>query len=230
MNNIKFRKISRNQLFYDQWQYCLGFYIAEATALRNLDPEQINNVLDKRIEWRAQTERRWEKFYGKNKPHSWSKITDQTRENLQEVGKFLLNSGCAYKLVVSYNQANVYSNDLDFLARLDKIKILKSKSYRQVLVDIPKNTILIKSSLYKYRSFLTRVKLSNNEKLLIKNFFDNQQESIKIAPALKIFLSNSVAWTQDYYFIDHNEKSWLTMINLVRPGLIRKTVEIITGK
>ena len=35
---------------------------------------------------------------------------------------------------------------------------------------------------------------------------------------------------QDYYFVDHDSLQWLTLVSLVSPGLIRKTMQILTDK
>jgi hypothetical protein len=32
----------------------------------------------------------------------------------------------------------------------------------------------------------------------------------------------------DHYFIDYNDEQWLTMLSLIRPGLIRQTQQIVT--
>jgi hypothetical protein len=36
--------------------------------------------------------------------------------------------------------------------------------------------------------------------------------------------------TQDYFFVDHDTASWSSMLSLVRPGIIRKTLQIVTAK
>jgi len=33
-----------------------------------------------------------------------------------------------------------------------------------------------------------------------------------------------------YYFIDHDDDGWLILLNLLQPGLVRKTVQIIADK
>ena len=34
-------------------------------------------------------------------------------------------------------------------------------------------------------------------------------------------------YTRDYFFVDHDSLNWTTMLALVRPGLIRCTMDII---
>ena len=35
--------------------------------------------------------------------------------------------------------------------------------------------------------------------------------------------------TQDYFFVDHDGEGWLIMLALVKSGIIRKTVKIVTA-
>lgn len=202
----------------------------EASALRILDHKKIDLALDRRIEWRETSRARWKTLNPLNTTLRWPAIVTETRENLHTICEFLNKTTASFKLVVSGNQANVYANSQTFLKQLDSIPALNSKSYKRVKIDLPKNTILIKSSQHRQRSYIRRVRLLGNEKQSIKNFFENQGEHIRISPSLKQWLATPYTWTQDYFFIDYNEESWLTMLSLVRSGLIRKTVQIITGK
>ena len=64
------------------------------------------------------------------------------------------------------------------------------------------------------------------EKEQINNFL--QTQDVRISPALQEWIDTPFNRTQDYYFIDYNSELWLTMLGLIRPGLIRKTLAIIT--
>jgi hypothetical protein len=48
-----------------------------------------------------------------------------------------------------------------------------------------------------------------------------------VSPALTEWIAEPFNRTQDYFFVDYNSESWLTMLGLIRPGLIRKTVQIV---
>jgi hypothetical protein len=53
------------------------------------------------------------------------------------------------------------------------------------------------------------------------------QDEVRISPALAEWVDTPFNRTQDYFFVDYNAETWLTMLSLVRPGLIRKTVQIV---
>jgi hypothetical protein len=51
-----------------------------------------------------------------------------------------------------------------------------------------------------------------------------------MSPGLKNWVHDPLTRTQDYFFVDHNGSSWLSMLSLVRPGIIRKTLQIVAAK
>jgi hypothetical protein len=64
----------------------------------------------------------------------------------------------------------------------------------------------------------------------LQDFLFKQTENAKISPALQRWLDQPFNRVQDYFFIDHSTQSWLTMLALVNPGIVRKTMHIIPAK
>jgi hypothetical protein len=157
-------------------------------------------------------------------------ITDETVENLHAVAELLLTTSADFKLVVSANQGYLYTNDLTLIDQLNRLNGLERKSYCCALVIRPKNTIQLKNPKHGYRSYFKITKITNDQKQDLINFLNNQRESVRISPALDEWIVGPFNRTQDYFFVDHNQMSWLTMLALVRPGLIRKTMQIIQAK
>ena len=112
---------------------------------------------------------------------------------------------------------------------LDQFDFLTKKYYSQAKVDRPKNTIKLKNPKHQFRSYFKITKLTDVQKTHLTGFLLNQK-TVRLSPALDEWIVGAFNRTQDYFFIDHNEMSWLTMLSLVRPGLIRKTQQIIPAK
>lgn len=194
--------------------------------MRGLKHDLIDSRLDQRIEWREIARRRWRSSVASG-ASGWNEITDQIRKDLHTVCKLLIPTDC--KLVVSTHFGWIYTNDLGLIDQLRQVRCLTNKTYAQAVVNRPKNTIRLKNSRYENRSYLRNIKLTAAEKDTLKNFFVNQQEHIRTSPAFTTWLTEQpYLRTQDYFFIDYIGEQWLTMLSLVRPGLIRKTQTIIT--
>jgi hypothetical protein len=208
--------------------------IDEASSLRDLSHKEIDRTIERRREWRNIAMQRWHKtgqilgrqhILGQRKKD----ITDETVENLHALANILLTTTSDYKLVVSVNQAHVYTNDLVLVDQLDHLVCLERKNYSRAEINRPQNTIQLKKPQHQFRSYFKITKLTAEQKTHLTGFLLNQQ-TVRVSPALDEWIVGSFNRTQDYFFIDHNEMSWLTMLSLVRPGLIRKTMQIIQAK
>ena len=222
--NPKFVAVDKDRLFYGLYKYCLGFTLPEANVLRSLSHEWIDARLDQRIAWRETARRRWRSGLG----NEFCEITSETRADLHQFCEVLTESDFDYKLVVSSHFGWVYTNDIELIDQLDSLLCLSNKAYTQAVINRPKNTVLLKKSPYQNRSYFYNLKLSDAEKQNLVNFFTNQKEHIRISPALDKWLYNlPYKRTQDYFFIDYSGGQWMTMLSLIRPGLIRRTLDII---
>lgn len=194
--------------------------------MRGLSHDLIDARLDQRIEWRDIARKRWRATM---EGPGWNVITDQIRADLHLICDKILDSRVDCKLVVSTNFGWIYTNDHQLIDQLKSLRCLTNKTYTQAIVNRPKNTVRLKNSPYANRSYFINVKLTQAEKDNLKNFFANQQEHVRTSPSFIHWLNEApYLRIQDYYFIDYTGDQWLTMLSLIRPGLIRKTLTIIT--
>lgn len=226
--NQKFKPIVKDRLYYDRFLYCVGFQLDEVNCLRQLNHDKIDEFIQRRQEWREVAQARWSN--STILTHRRKEITEKTVTDLHEVAEILLTATADFKLITTVNQGYIYSNDLALIDLLDQLPQLQHKHYNQAIVDRPKNTIRLKKSKYQYRSYFKITKLSPDKKTVLCSFLQNQQMSARISPSLNEWINTPFNRTQDYFFVDYHTESWLTMLALVNPGLIRKTVEIITAK
>ena len=215
--------MASDRLFYDHWQYCVHFRLAEVNALRDsLDRVSIDDLLDRRQKWRERVRQRW--------PHNnfvrgHDAITEQVRTDLYDFAEFLSLSTEPYKMVITVDQCRIYSNSPNLLERIGRLPFVRNPQYSESKITRARNTIALKNARYQYRSYFKSLKLTATEKTQINNFLKDQE--VRVSPALKEWFDNPFNRAQDYFFIDYNSESWLTMLSLVRPGLIRKTVNIV---
>lgn len=226
--NLTFKSVVKDRLFYNRFEYSISFGIDEASALRDLSHSEIDATIERRKEWREIAQRRWNKSTTILSRRQ-KDITDDTVANLHTLTDTLLSSLEDYKLVVSANIAHVYTNDLLLIEQLTRFDFLVDKEYSRARINRPPNTIQLKDPKHRYRSYFKITKLTNDQKMQLTGFLLNQK-TIRLSPALDEWIVGPFNRTQDYFFIDYNEITWLTMLALVRPGLIRKTLNIIQAK
>lgn len=231
----KFNPVVKDRLFYNQFEYTIGFTVDEASALRDLRHDEIELTMERRRQWVEVAQQRWntgKKMLGKINilGRRRKEITSDTVENLHSLAELLLTTTTDFKLVVSVNQGHVYTNDLTLIDQLDRLDFLTNKYYSQAQIDRPKNTVRLKTPRHQYRSYFKITKLTALQKDQLMDFLHNQKDFVRVSPALQRWIDQPFNRTQDYFFVDYNTSSWLTMLALVNPGLIRKTMQIIPAK
>jgi hypothetical protein len=233
-SNQKFKTVRKDRLFYGRFVYCLGFQLDEISCLRTLDHVMIDEFIERRKVWRDLAQQRWKKSkknsYGTILTHRWKDITEKTVEDLHALAEVLLTSSEQFKLVVSASQGYVYTNSLQLLDQLDQLPELKHKTHTQAQISRPINTIQLKNSKHHFRSYFKAVKLDPQQKQTLGDFLLNQQTHVRLSPSLLTWITQAFNRTQDYFFVDYDTPSWLTMLNLVHSGIIRKTMHIIPAK
>lgn len=233
-NPLRFRPVLKDSYFFNKYQYCISFTLDEVTALKTLDHQYIDAIIERRILWREVARQKWANPT-QNKNHTilsrrYKNITKKTIENLHSFADVLLTTTTEFKLVTSLNQGRVYTNSINLIKTIKDLNYIKHKCYTESIVCRPKGTIKLKNPIHTHRSYFKSIKLTNQQKQNFINFFDNQKDSIRVAPALNHFLLESPYMrTQDYFFIDHVGESWIVMLNLIYPGIIRKTMSIISA-
>lgn len=210
----------------------MGFHLAEVSCLRQLEHDYIDDMIERRRVWREMARQRWKGQKAATilaQAHG-RQITDETVADLHALAQTLLSAPEEFKLVVSINQAHVYTNDMSLMDRLDAMSILQYKTFAQAQVVRPRNTIALKKAQHKLRSYFKLRTLTRQQRDQLGAFLSNHQNHVRISPALREWAAMPFTRVQDYFFVDHDSETWLTMLNLVVPGIIRKTLHIIPAK
>lgn len=228
-SNLKFKTVTSDQLFYGLYQYSASFQLQECWVFRyTLEHDQIDERLTRQQEWREKMRQRWPSDQ-MNRYHSM--IDDITRANTHVMADFITAIKDPYKIIIENKVMRIYTNDLALINQIDQLTYVQKKRYAQAVVNRPKDTIRLKKSKHQLRSYFKETRISPEDKQAIAQFLAGQKD-VRVGAGLQAWLDEKrsiyiTKWTRDYFFVDYTNPSWLTMLNLVRPGLIRKTVAII---
>jgi len=219
---LNIRPVSKDRLFYDRYSHVLCVKMAEVSTLRYRSHEDIDQELDYRQSWRGNLGSR--NFGGSWRSHQ-RQITPEIRENCHALLDFLEEHE-NYKIWFSQDWAYIYSNDLDFLRRLESLTYVMPTELRKAVVDQERDTVLVKSSTYTHRSYLRDWKPTESEATTLRQFLA-QQEDLRLSPSLSDWVSNQKwQYLRGNFFIDHHGKGIEVMLALILPRPIRKTVTI----
>lgn len=218
----------RDRLFYDRFQYCLSFDLPEISCLRHheFDPAVISQQLEGRRHWREV----YSQGIGTRPSGTWRPITPQIEQDLTGLAQQLKSVKNSFKLVVSVDHGRVYSNSRSLLDQLSQLPQLINCAWSEALIDRPRDSVKLQDSQYQFRSYFRANCVAENQKQNLINFLNSQHSHVRISPALSKWIRNPYLYFRDYYFVDHDSMTWLTMLALVCPGTIRKTVQIVPAK
>lgn len=168
----------------------------------------------------------------------YNEKSESTLKNLFNVAIFFKNNLSSTKLVISGDWGYCYTNQLELICELIKVNAFSDISNNQPFnvnkaeVNRPRNTIALKESNFSLRSYFKDLNLSDHEKECIANFLLSQS-GLRLSPALNRWCRNIADYKlhgfyiQRHFFIDHSTTDILTMLSLINPSLIRKTLDII---
>ena len=210
MSNNIIDEDRRNSLYFDQFRYVALFFVKEASALRSLEPKNIDRTIDFRNNW---------KF----------RVTNDERQCLHETAGYLRSLKNSFKTSISYNWIYFYTNhlsDIDFLAT--QSPMTKNGRTRQAVVTHSKDVVGLRNPKHLFRTYVKSHKPEPHQRESLASFLYNNQQEIRISPGFRDFLKDSRRmWLGDSYFIDHNDMRLVTALALINPNLIRKTLPIV---
>lgn len=224
IDSIKIEKQLRDRKYYDQFGYVAKFLLPEVSALRyNLDHDHIDQQLDYREHYRQIN-------WGGSWQHIGKPITNDVRSNCHKFCDFLLSRSLNYKfLIFDTHIGHYYTDVLDEINKLTTLSYIKVLNVKQALVDLPRNSIKLKKSDYKYRTYFSNQHLSSEQKNNLTNFLVSRTD-VRLSPSLTEYISKSHKYICDNFFVDHNDSGFLTFLTLVSSIKIKKTVDIICDK
>ena len=217
----------RSSLYYDQYEWCITINISEAPCLRHLGSAQFESAIRNARHWAEKdiwTDR------------SWS-VTKETA--LRETRDVLVTETHPFKTVVSFNTVCIYTNRrrlADRLVRLGNDGV-HMHLVRQAVLTKPANVVQLQESKYAYRTYLRERKYTKDQKDMLANFLHSRRDTLRVSPALDEWTNGTfvgyvrnLSYSRSYYFVDHDHPNEGTMLSLVLPGIVRKTMPIETTK
>lgn len=229
------KKTLTDRLFFDSYQYVLSFKLVSICCLRStlriIDGQDADGEI---IEAFGNQQRYI------NQGGSWRTKREQMGklEDLLDFANKLRPHQNAVHLMVSGDWGYVYTSDINIITSLQQLSYIHHLTVREAVISRPRDSIVLTDSMYNTRSYFRDRWLNEKEKNTIRNFLKNQTE-IRLCPSLdKLVNPVTTVHTSRYrtdgfrlqrhHFFDHNHDSVPFMLELVSPGLIRKTARILT--
>jgi hypothetical protein len=206
---LTYKSTSRDRLFYDRYEYSVQFHLHGAGCCRN--PAAVNQA----IMWR-------------NGVNHWTnrQITDKHSTDLHN-WLAQLNQLDDHKVIYYSNHVYLYTNSQEDIEHISQLEYAQHLEASKCVIDRPRDTIVLKSPTHKYRTFFKERYMEKTQADILRKFLLSRQDCFRITRNLTRKLEkNSMFYTSNYYFVDHNDMNDIVMLQLVCPGIVRKTLAI----
>jgi len=227
------RSESRSSLYYNAYEYAMTWKQDEIGCIRSLDQKKMLSHIRMRIDYEHSRNSIY-KSYGENFE---SKFTTRCRDNLEGMRALLAAETQPKKMVFFNNFLTVYTNNLGLHGRLMACDWIESVDIKRAELNLPPDTILLKNPQYQYRTYFRGRSLGKTQKARLAAWVTTQGDDIAASKSLREFLDietrpTRVYWwrndaTESYYYIEHNSLQYETMLSMVCPGMVRKTLPIV---
>lgn len=164
-------------------------------------------------------------------------FTVESIEHLLATRELLLNHPQEFKMTCSGDWASIYTNDLNLVDRISRLPYVTFSRYiKQANVDRKKDVIVIANPKYRYRTFFRERKMKAEIRKQLLNWVESQkyqgQAHVRPSKSLLSWLQNEhPSWRSDWcmrhYYIEHDDLQYETMISMVAPGYVRKTMAVV---
>lgn len=211
----KINVLERDKLFFDRYEYSVCFVLEECGVLR----ENSELAILRAINWRNSNRRTYRSASADISPELTDDLLDMWRKLNQHRDQI--------KVVFSYNLVYVYGNDLKMLADIAGQSYTDINCFQQAVVTRPRDVVLKSNPKFKLRSYFKDTYLEDDKQALLRNFLTSRPDSYGFTGVFRRHLDRS-RWfyLQRHHWIEHDSPADVTMLSLVVPGLIRKTVEV----
>jgi len=230
----KIERDDRSSLYYSQYEYCVTLHLPNASCLRDLQPVRFEGAIRNAKHWDEQERGGVYQNRGRD---VWEGTNKESA--LRETRDILLEQAGEYKAVISYNVLSLYTNNRKLADQFVKLDNPGVRLYllRQAVITLPAGVVQLQESKHGYRTYLRERKYSLDQRNLLLNFLQAREGTLRPCGALmnwlrstpKYYMAN-LSYSRSHYFVDHDHPNEGTMISLVMPGIVRKTMPIQTTK
>ena len=206
--------VARSTLYFHAWRYVILFHLPEASFLRELKHEKIDQTIRYRNEWISRR--------GGAKT-----ITSTEQQILHDTCDYLLTRTHPYKKVVCGNGIWLYTNNLKDFEDIAIIPTGRVLYINQAEVTLTPNAVTLKYPQHAFRTYFRERWLTNSELATLRRYFDTRRDIFRLGPGFAKLVEGRRMWLASNFFVDHNEPNADFLINMAVPGIVRKTLPII---
>jgi hypothetical protein len=220
---IQLETVQRSGPWFGDYRYSISFVVQEASGLRQMNHTKIDQFV--------YNVRKWDSNQFKRRPGN--RMSDDCAATLHQMCAFFLAQTARKKIVIAGSMIYVYTNDVTLIESICDLPWVVPSTTRVSTITLAgtAGAVTLKSPDHAWRTYFKNRYFTHAVGAAMRDFLQ-AQEGIRLSPALTDYWDRqkSPMFSLSYFFVDHDSPSTMSMLGLIAPGLVRKTVPIIADK
>ena len=233
--------VTKKQRYWGQYEYCVHW---DQRGIRNighnLDQARLHQLF-KDWDHKPEFQKYWNNMNGDFKKPS-------VRQDLETVRSYLARrreQGEDFKLVFGWNCVYIYTNDVTVSDVFTHVRSANRLQITQVQVQGDAGVISLVNPRHSFRTYLRRREFTPEERESLLQWVRNQKDAISVSNSLLKWLETPLRgskslifpfsvygrsvspWSSTYFYVEHDDSRYLTMLQMIKPGIIRRTWPVV---
>lgn len=215
--SLTYQSAPRSSLYFGQYEYSAHLHITNINLIRDLSEKVMRDVVHHRTVWG--TWRNWQ--------HS-ARPTEAQLQSLADWIDPLIAVRTHSKLMFYTHWLYVYTNDTAALNWLTSHPDVRHSSLYRAELSVPTDVIFLRQPRHPWRSYLRPGWLQPQQHQALLRFVTARPNNFYITPGFRSRLESAQhrLYLQNDVFIEHSTPQDLTMLSLVLPQCIKRTVQV----
>lgn len=217
-NSLTFEPVSRDRLFFDQYEYSMRFQFFESGRMRSLTHEAIARA--------CAFSRGLTMFGGYRKA-----VSPETEQQLMALCDTINAIDQPFKRIVYTDWQYFYTNHAEIFETLAQFPNVNNVSYQQAKIDRPRDVIVRKHSQYQWRSYFREAWYTGDQIATLGKFLLSRPDQFAMTPYWqKRWTASKYMYVTRSNFVDHRDQNDVLLLQIALPGCVRKTLPIVQSQ
>ena len=208
---IKPRIEKRSDLYYGQFHHVISLRLQLVWMTRGLDHAALDHRSEQRLFWRKEqiASAKLQEL------HNWISLLSSQTDPFQ----YTICNNCCY----------IYTNSEQLIDHIASVPYVSYVRTRTCQVTLPKDIIVLRQSPYKMRTYMKEITIRTDQFQSLREYVMRQEW--RVGPGFQRFLTSELGYhrCQRNYFVDHNDDRDTLFLNMIVPGIVRRTLPIQSG-
>lgn len=218
-----------DRLFFDQYRYCVRAGLHWVEACRGLNEDRIKHLIEM---WDTHSYYRKKINYG----GSWRDreyFVPQTLEpRLVIANQWFVEHVQDIKLQFLRDKVFVYTNDTKHPSQMADLDVFDNINITEIRLDRPRGTVKARYPGFQVRAYFRPTHITQQQRDSLVNFLNTNEAELRTNIGLERFINQdpkrfNYLTLRDYFFVDLRDERLLSVLELMCPGIVRKTMDII---